>query len=160
MQITKHSVASLEYTLTNDEGEVLDSTQGRGPLAYVHGTESIIPGLERELDGKRAGDTFQVRIAPAEAYGERNEEMVQSVPREQMPADELELGMQLEAQGEDGQGFLVTVIDLSETDVVLDANHPLAGVALNFDVQVVDVRAATREEVEHGHPHGPGGHSH
>ena len=160
MEITKHSVAALEYTLTNDQGEVLDSTQGRGPLAYVHGTESIIPGLEAELEGKAAGDAFQVRIAPTEAYGERNEEMVQSVARDQLPTGELEVGMQLQAQSEGGDAFLVTVVEVGESEVKLDANHPLAGVALNFDVKVVEVRSASEEEIAHGHPHGPGGHQH
>ncbi len=160
LQITKHTVASLEYTLTNDSGEVLDTTSGRGPLAYVHGTESIIPGLESELDGKGAGDAFKIRIEPAQAYGERNDQMVQTVARDQMPDGELEIGMQLQAQNEDGGAFLVTVVEVGEAEVKLDANHPLAGVALNFDVKVLEVRAATSEEVEHGHPHGPGGHDH
>jgi FKBP-type peptidyl-prolyl cis-trans isomerase SlyD len=160
MQITKHSVASLEYTLTNDQGEVLDTTSGRGPLAYIHGTESIIPGLEQELDGKQPGDAFQVRIDPASAYGERDENMVQSVARTQMPDGELEVGMQLQAQSDDGNAFLVTVTEVADDQVTLDANHPLAGVALNFDVKVVDVRTATEDELAHGHPHGPGGHDH
>ena len=160
MQITKHSVASLEYTLTNDQGEVLDTTSGRGPLAYIHGTESIIPGLEQELDGKQPGDAFQVRIDPAAAYGERDENMVQSVSRAQMPDGELEVGMQLQAQSDDGNAFLVTVTEVAGDEVTLDANHPLAGVALNFEVKVVDVRTATEDELAHGHPHGPGGHDH
>ena len=159
MQITNHSVASLEYTLTNDEGEVLDTTSGRGPLAYIHGTESIIPGLERELDGKEAGAEFKIRIAPEEAYGMHDERMVQTVARDQMPDGELELGAQLQAQNDQGS-FVVTVIEVNEAEVKLDANHPLAGMALNFEVKVTEVREATEDELSHGHPHGPGGHEH
>jgi FKBP-type peptidyl-prolyl cis-trans isomerase SlyD len=160
VQIARHTVASIDYTLTDDDGNVIDSSSGGAPLAYVHGLGALIPGLESQLEGKRKGDALKVRIAPADGYGERDEQMVARVPRTQMPKGaQLELGMQLEARGPDG-GQVVTVVKLEDDAVWLDANHPLAGVHLNFAVTVVDVRAASAEEIQHGHVHGPGGHHH
>ena len=164
MQITKNAVGVLEYELTDDEGEVLDTSAGRAPLAYVHGTGSLIPGLENELEGKSAGAAFKVKVPAEEAYGPRIEELVQSVSRSHMPADvELQVGMQFEARGPQGSQ-VVTVVKIDGDDVTLDGNHPLAGVTLNFDVKVVEVREATAEELEHGHVHGEGagcgGHEH
>lgn len=160
MKIAKNAVAALEYTLKNDGGEVLDTSDGRGPLNYLHGAENLIPGLEAELEGKGAGDELSVRIAPTDAYGERDEEMLQTVSRDVMPDDaEIEVGMQLQAESEGGV-HIVTVIGVEGDDIHLDGNHPLAGVALNFDVKVVEVREATAEELEHGHVHGEGGHEH
>lgn len=160
MKIAKNAVAALEYTLKNDGGEVLDTSDGRDPLTYLHGAENLIPGLEAELEGKGAGDELSVRIAPADAYGERDEEMMQTVSRDVMPADaEIEVGMQLQAESEGGV-HIVTVIGVEGDDIHLDGNHPLAGVALNFQVKVVEVREATSEELEHGHVHGEGGHEH
>ena len=160
MQIAKHTVASIDYTLTDDSGQVIDTSTGKGPMAYVHGVGGIIPGLERELEGKAAGDSMKVRVEPKDGYGERNEAAVQDVPRSQMPEGaEIQVGTQLQAQTEQGM-HVVTVVQVGEESVRLDANHPLAGVALNFEVTVVEVRAATEEEVEHGHVHGPGGHQH
>jgi FKBP-type peptidyl-prolyl cis-trans isomerase SlyD len=160
VKIAKNAVAALEYTLKNDGGEVLDTSEGRGPLTYLHGAENLIPGLEAELEGKGAGDELSVRIAPADAYGERDEEMKQTVKRDVMPEDaQIEVGMQLQAESEGGV-HIVTVIGVEGDDIHLDGNHPLAGVALNFDVKVVEVREATAEELEHGHVHGEGGHEH
>ena len=159
MQIAKHTVASIEYQLTTDEGELIDASADRGPMAYVHGVGGIIPGLEEELEGKQVGDAFKVRIEPDKAYGQRNEGMIQTVPRADLPPGELEVGMQFQAQSEGGSHIL-TITEVLGEDVRLDANHPLAGVVLNFDVTVAEVRPATAEEVEHGHPHGPGGHEH
>ena len=160
MQITRHTVASIEYTLTDDAGEVLDTSRGHGPLTYVHGTGGLIPGLEAELEGKEAGAALKVRIAPADAYGERDEEMVARVPRTQMPSGApLAVGTQFQARGPQGSQ-VVTLVKVEDDAVWLDANHPLAGVHLTFDVSVVEVRAATAEEIEHGHVHGPGGHAH
>jgi FKBP-type peptidyl-prolyl cis-trans isomerase SlyD len=160
VKIAKNAVAALEYTLKNDGGEVLDTSDGRDPLTYLHGAENLIPGLEAELEGKGAGDELSVRIAPADAYGERDEEMMQTVSRDVMPADaEIEVGMQLQAESEGGV-HIVTVIGVEGDDIHLDGNHPLAGVALNFQVKVVEVREATSEELEHGHVHGEGGHEH
>ncbi|MFT5153501.1 MAG: FKBP-type peptidyl-prolyl cis-trans isomerase SlyD [Planctomycetota bacterium] len=160
MQIDKNTVALIEYKLTDDQGEVIDSSDGGDPLAYLHGAGNLIPGLEAELQGKGGGDAFKVRIAPEDGYGERKEEMVQEVPRTQFPDDvEIEAGMQFQAPGPDGAA-VVTVVGVEGDKVKLDANHPLAGIALNFDVKIVEVRTASAEELEHGHVHGPGGHQH
>jgi FKBP-type peptidyl-prolyl cis-trans isomerase SlyD len=160
MQIKKDAVALIEYELTDDAGEVIDSSKGKAPLAYVHGTGNIIPGLESELEGKGSGDAFKVHIEPENAYGVRHDEMVQEVPRAQFPEDaDLQPGMQFQAQTPTGTQ-VVTVVGIEGDEVKLDGNHPLAGVALNFDVTVVEVREATAEELEHGHVHGPGGHDH
>jgi len=161
MQITKNAVATIEYELTDDAGEVVDSSKGSDPLAYLHGAGNIIPGLESELEGKTIGDAFKVRISPEDGYGPRRDEMVQDVPREQFPDDaEIQPGMQFQAQGPSGGVHVVTVVGVQGDQVKLDANHPLAGVHLNFDVKIVEVREATAEELEHGHVHGPGGHDH
>jgi FKBP-type peptidyl-prolyl cis-trans isomerase SlyD len=157
--IAKDAVASIHYTLKNDEGEILDTSDGREPLPYVHGKGNLIRGLEAELEGKGAGAKLKVRIEPEDAYGVRDESLVQSVKRSQLPQGDLEVGMQFRAEGRRG-ALLVTVIEVDGDDVTLDANHPLAGVALNFSVEVMDVRAATPEELSHGHVHGPGGHHH
>jgi len=160
VQIAQHTVATIDYTLTNDAGEVLDTSEGRGPLAYVHGVGTMIPGLEKELEGKAGGDDFDVRIAPADAYGERNDELIHEVPRAQLPPDApMEPGTQFQAQTPDGVHML-TIVKVEGDTVHMDANHPLAGVALNFKGGVREVRAATAEEIEHGHAHGEGGHEH
>lgn len=159
MQIAHHTVASFNYRLTDDSGELIDGSEGE-PLAYIHGTHSIIPGLEQALEGKRAGDALQVRLPPELAYGERDEELVQEVSRDALPAEaEIEVGVQFHAENEEGQHIL-TVVGVDGDSVRLDANHPLAGKTLVFDVQVVSVRAATAEELKHGHAHGPGSHHH
>jgi FKBP-type peptidyl-prolyl cis-trans isomerase SlyD len=160
MQIANHKVVSIHYTLTNDEGDVLDSSKGQDPLAYLHGCGNIISGLENALIGRSLGDKFTVSIAPAEGYGERDNEMVQSVPKSAFQGvDEILPGMQFQAQSPDGMQ-LVTVIDVDGDEVILDGNHPMAGMTLNFDVEVTEIRDATAEELEHGHVHGPGGHHH
>jgi len=160
VQITEKLVASIEYTLTDDKGEVIDTSEGKAPLTYLHGAGALIPGLESQLEGKGAGDAFKTRIDPADGYGERHEEMVQEVPREQLPAEmDIVPGMQFQAQGPQGVQ-VVTVVSIEGDTVKMDGNHPLAGVALNFDVKIVEVREATAEELEHGHVHGPGGHQH
>ena len=160
MQITKQLVASIEYTLTDDSGEVIDTSKERGPMAYLHGTGGLIPGLEAELEGKQAGDEFKVRIAPEKGYGLRNDEMVQDIPRTDLPADlDIQPGMQFQTQSPTGMA-VVTVVAVNGDQVKMDGNHPLAGVALNFEVKIVEVREPTAEELEHGHVHGPGGHNH
>ncbi len=160
MQISQDVVASIHYTLKDDSGEVIDASQEETPLPYLHGHGNLIPGLEGELEGKATGDKLQVRIEPKNAYGNRDENMVQDVPRDQLPQDvDIEPGMQFQAQGEGGVQ-VVTVVRVEADQVRLDANHPLAGVHLNFDVEVAEVREASAEELEHGHVHGPGGHHH
>ena len=146
MQITNEVVALLEYELTADDGTVIDSSKGNAPLTYINGKGHLIPGLEAELEGKSAGDEFKVRIEPEQGYGQRNEQLVQAAKREQFPADvDLEPGMQFQAQTQAGP-TIVTVVRVEDGVVTLDGNHPLAGVALNFDVKVVEVREATAEE--------------
>lgn len=160
MNIAKHSVVSIHYKLTNDGGETLDSSEGRSPLAYIQGIGQLIPGLEKALEGKVVGHKDKVTIQPAEAYGERNDALIQAVGKEQIQGtDEVQVGMQFETQGPQGP-MLLTVVEVKDAEVVLDGNHPLAGVTLHFDVEVVGVRAATEEELDHGHVHGEGGHQH
>jgi len=160
MQVAKNKVVSIDYTLKNDAGEVIDSSEGHEPLFYLHGAQNIVPGLESALEGKAAGDRIQVSIAPAEAYGERNEALQQAVPREAFQGvEDLEVGMQFRAESDAGQQ-IVTITAIEGDEVTVDGNHPLAGETLNFDVTVVEVRDATAEELEHGHVHGPGGHHH
>jgi len=173
MQIIKNAVALIRYTLKDDEGNVIDTSEelkddegnviseGHDPLAYLHGGGAIIPGLESALEGKTAGESIEVRVEPADGYGEKREEMIQTVPRDMMPKDvELEVGMQLQGQTTEGHAQPFVIVGLTNTDVTLDGNHPLAGVALNFAVEVVEVRKASEEELSHGHVHGPGGHEH
>jgi len=160
MQITKNAVVSIEYELTDDAGEVIDTSKGGAPLAYLHGAGNLIPGLEAELDGKTGGDAFDVRITPEDGYGPRNEAMVQEVPRSQFPDDvEVQPGMQFRAETPHG-AQIVTIVGCEDEAVKVDANHPLAGMHLNFSVKVVEVREATAEELEHGHVQGPGDHEH
>ena len=157
--IANNSVASFHYTLTNAEGEVLDKSEGQ-PLVYLHGAGNIIPGLEEALVGKAVGDKFTVTIPAAKAYGEYNPEMVQSVPAKMFQGvDSIQAGMQFQAQTEDGVQ-IVTVKAVEGDEVIVDANFPLAGQDLTFDVEVVEIREASQEELDHGHVHGVGGHHH
>jgi FKBP-type peptidyl-prolyl cis-trans isomerase SlyD len=160
MQIAKHAVVSIEYTLTGPDGNVIDTSQGHEPLVYMQGVGNLIPGLERELEGKGVGDELSVSIAPADGYGERRDSLVQEVSRQAFQGvEKIEAGMQFQANTPQGPR-VVRVTHVEGDRVVVDANHPLAGVPLKFDVKVVEVRAATPEEVQHGHAHGPGGHHH
>jgi len=160
MQIANNKVVSIHYKLTNDDGDILDSSEGQEPLAYLHGLGNIIPGLENALNGRAVGDKFSVTVAPADGYGERDNEMVQSVPKSAFQGvDQILPGMQFQAQSPEGMQ-LVTVIDVDGDEVILDGNHPMAGITLTFDVEVTEIRDATAEELEHGHVHGPGGHHH
>lgn len=160
MQVSKDKVVSIDYTLRDDQGQVLDTSSGREPLPYLHGAQNIIPGLEAALEGKRVGDTLSVTVLPADAYGERDAELVQDVPRDRFQGvSQIEPGMQFQAQTPQGRR-IVTVTKVDDQNVTVDANHPLAGQTLHFEVTVKDVRQATPEEVQHGHAHGPGGHHH
>lgn len=160
MQIAQDSVVSIHYTLTSDAGEVLDSSSGGEPLAYLQGHGNLIPGLERELQGKQSGDKLKVRIAPADAYGEHDAELIQEVPRTAFQGvTDIQVGMQFQAQSNHGPRT-VTITKVAVDTVTVDGNHPLAGQHLNFEVEVTNVRSATEEELSHGHVHGPGGHHH
>lgn len=153
MQITANSVVSMHYTLTNPTGEVLDSSQGKDPLAYLHGHGNIIPGLEKQLEGKAAGDKLVAEVPAAEAYGEHNKDLIVDATRSQFPEDvDLQPGMRFQAQTP--QGPRIAQIESIEGDTVkVDTNHPLAGVDLKFDVEIVEVREASKEEIDHGHVH-------
>lgn len=160
MQISENSVVSFHYTLTNKDGQVIDSSQGNKPLTYLHGVGQIVPGLENTLAGKLVGDKLDVEVSAEEGYGEHHDFMVQQVPREAFQGvDDIEAGMQFQAQTPQGE-MTVTVTAVDESTVTVDGNHPLAGQALFFAVEVVSVRAATEEELSHGHVHGEGGHHH
>jgi len=157
MQIADRCVASFNYTLTNDAGDVLDTSNGREPLAYLHGAGNIVPGLEKAMEGKSAGETFKVDVVPEEGYGERHDALVQVVPRDAFQGvDDIQPGMQFQAQSNQGV-MSVTVTKVEDGQVTVDGNHPLAGETLHFDIEVTEVREATAEELEHGHAHGAGG---
>jgi FKBP-type peptidyl-prolyl cis-trans isomerase SlyD len=154
-------VVSIHYTLRDDDGDVIDSSSGGEPLDYLHGGGNIVPGLEAAMDGKQVGDQFKVSVKPQDGYGELHDDGVKTVPRSAFPKGaELEAGMQFFVRGPDGEPFPVWVKEVHPDRVVIDANHPLAGENLHFEVEVVGIRAATEDEVEHGHPHGPDGHHH
>jgi len=160
LNITEKSVVSLHYKGTLEDGSVFDSSEGRDPLVFIFGTGMIIPGLEAGIDGLKAGDKKTINVKSDEAYGQRKEEAMQEVPKEHLPQDaELKVGMQLAAQGPQG-AIPVVISEIKDKTVVVDFNHPLAGKDLTFDVEVIEVREATKEELEHGHAHGPGGHQH
>jgi FKBP-type peptidyl-prolyl cis-trans isomerase SlyD len=161
MNIAKNRVVSIEYTLSGEDGVVLDTTAGQQPLAYIHGTGSLVEGLEAALEGKAPADHISVNVTPEQAYGMRDDTIVFSLPRAQFQGvDELEVGMQFQVQS-DGDAHLVTVIAMDDNEVTVDGNHPLAGLTLQFDVDIVAVRDATPDELEHGHVHeGASQHSH
>ena len=162
MKIEEKKVVSFHYTLTSEEGEKLDASHDRGePMLYLHGAGNIIPGLEKAMEGREAGDSFQVTVPPEEAYGERREANVQRLPLKKLGVkpQQLQPGMILNLQTSQGPAQ-VTVLKVGRFNVDVDANHPLSGQPLNFDVEIVEVRDATEEESQHGHAHGPGGHNH
>ncbi len=154
-------VVSIHYTLRDDDGDVVDSSSGSEPLDYLHGAGNIVPGLEAAMEGKQVGDKLKISVPPAEGYGELDPKGARAVPRSGFPKGvKLEPGMQFFIEGPDGEPFPVWVKEVRDQEVVIDMNHPLAGETLHFEVEVVGVRAASEEEVEHGHPHGPDGHHH
>ncbi len=160
MQIAERTVASFHYTLTDDAGTVLDSSAGHDPLTYLHGVGNIVPGLEKAMEGRVAGDKFDVVVSPEEGYGVPNDLLIQVVPREAFQGvDSVEVGMQFQAHTPQGP-ISVVIAKVEDGMVTVDGNHPLAGKALHFAIEVVDVREASLEEVMHGHVHGPGGHHH
>ena len=160
MQIEANSVVTLQYTLKDNEGNIIDQSDD-GSFLYLHGAMNIIPGLENALAGKVAGDALQVSVTPEEGYGVKDPERIQEVPKEMFEgSEEIAVGTQFHAQSPDGQAVVVTVVEVKDDVVVIDGNHALAGVDLNFDVKVMDVRAASEEEISHGHVHGEHGHQH
>lgn len=160
MNISQNVVGLFHYTLKNDEGEIIDSSEGKAPLAYLHGAGNIVSGLEKEMEGKTTGDTFSTVVSPQEGYGEYDAEKVQSVPREMFKGtDTIEVGMQFHAETPAG-AQIVEVAEVDANQVTINANHPLAGQNLHFDIEITDVREASQEELDHGHVHGEGGHEH
>ena len=155
-------VVLVHYRLTLDGvDEVVDSTEGDEPMAYLHGADNIVPGLERALEGLGIGETIAVTLEPGDAYGEREPDAIQEIPHDAFPDDlEIEVGMQLTAEDEDGELTPLYVRAIAEYHVVVDTNHPLAGETLRYEVTIVDIRDATESEVEHGHAHGGDGHDH
>src|SRR5450432_3151147 len=153
-KITDGLVVSLNYVLTV-EGETLAKTDDGDPMEYLHGAEEILPGLEAALEGKEIGDKFSVTLAPEDAYGDYDDEDVEEIDRADIPnVTELEIGMVVEVEDEDGYAYMAQVSEIGEKVVTLDFNPPLAGKTLTYDVEVVGIREATAEEIEHGHSHG------
>jgi FKBP-type peptidyl-prolyl cis-trans isomerase SlyD len=160
MQIEENKVVKIEYTVKTEEGVLVDTSEGNEPLAYLHGHKNIIPGLESALVGKAIEDELSVTVTPDEAYGERHEQLIKEVPMQAFQGvDKVEPGMQFNAESPQGPQ-LITVTKVEGDTVTVDGNHPLAGVTLNFDVKVVEVRDASEEELSHGHVHGAGGQEH
>jgi len=160
MNVASNKVVCIHYTLRDEAGVVLDSSLGRTPLAYLHGKGNLVPGLEAALEGKSAGTRFEVAVAPEQGYGIRDDRLVQIVPRTKFgDASEITPGMQFKANGPGGTRVL-TVMRVERDLVTVDANHPLAGKTLYFQVEITEIRRATRDELMHGHVHGPGGHHH
>ncbi len=154
-------VVTIHYTLTDDQGSVIDSSQGSDPLEYLHGHGNIVVGLERELTAKKVGDALKVAVAPKDGYGEHNPLGRGKVPRDSFPEDvEIEEGMQFAGEGDNGEQHVVWIAEIAADHVVIDQNHPLAGKTLHFDVKVDSVRLATKDELAHGHAHGVHGHGH
>lgn len=154
MNIAQGRVVAIHYTLTNDDGEILDSSNEGQPLSYLHGFAGLIPGLEKELEDRAEGDQLKATIAPEDAYGPVDPDLIHSVPLEALAnIDNLSVGMRLQSQNEQGQTFALSVDEITDTHATLNANHELAGQTLHFDVKVENVREATEEELAHGHPH-------
>lgn len=153
-------VISFHYTLKDSKGQTLESSFGDEPLSYLEGVGQIIPGLEDALKGLKKGDKKSVNVPAAQAYGEFSKELIVEVPREHIPKKDVEVGDRFHADSGGGQSQVVVVTKVTDSHVTVDGNHPLAGQDLNFDVEIAEVRDATKEEIAHGHAHGPGGHHH
>ncbi|QTH72915.1 FKBP-type peptidyl-prolyl cis-trans isomerase [Pseudoalteromonas xiamenensis] len=161
MKIEQNSVVKLHYAVLDNEKNTIDNTFDEAPMEIIMGAGYLIPGLEEALIGKQVGDTFSVTVEPENGYGERYDNLTQAVPKSMFEGMEIEVGMQFRATTDEGDQ-LVVIIGIEGDDVIVDGNHPLSGITLNFDVEVIDVREATAEELEHGHVHGSGccGHDH
>ncbi len=156
MTIADKSVVSFHYTLKDNEGVTLDSSVGQDAFSFLYGSHQIVPGLEMQMHGRRAGDKFTAVVPPEMGYGEFDKDLLRRVPIDRFGDNKVEEGMQFQAGG---QGIF-TVREVADGQVLLDGNHPLAGVTLNFEIEITAVRDATAEEIAHGHVHGPGGHHH
>ena len=163
MQISENKVILIHYTLKTEKGEVVDSTEGREPLPYLHGYGMIVPGLETALEGKSTGESLSVCVAPKDAFGELKPELKQEIDREEFAGiEDLQIGMQFRVpdDSDQKQELIITVVDMNDKTVTVDGNHALAGQTLNFDVTIGEIRDATEEEIAHGQPHGFGGDNH
>jgi FKBP-type peptidyl-prolyl cis-trans isomerase SlyD len=160
MEIAKHSVVTVNYTLKDAEGKLLDTSEGREPLVYLHGVGGLIPGLEDELMGKKSGDSVNAVVPPEKAYGTRRDDLLKQVSKDGFQGEEeIQVGMQVQLETEHGPAIAV-ISKVEGDDVTLDLNHPLADMTLHFAVDILDVREGTADEISHGHVHGPGGHHH
>lgn len=161
MKIAQNKVVMMHYKLSDKTGAVIDSSEGRDPLAYIQGIGALVPGLEAELEGKEKGTKLNAVIQPEHAYGNRDEALIRVVPKSGFQGEEeMAVGMQVQIDtGEEGMA-IATLTKIEGDDVTLDLNHPLADIELHFDIDVIDIREATTEEIAHGHVHGPGGHDH
>ncbi|WP_333608167.1 FKBP-type peptidyl-prolyl cis-trans isomerase [Arsukibacterium sp.] len=159
MTISQDKVVAMHYTVKDPAGNELDSSSGGEPLVFLFGHGALIPGLEQALAGKNTGDKFSSTIAAADAYGERHDQLVQAVPRSMFEGMEVSAGMRFRASGQDGREQPVIILEVTDDEVVVDGNHPLSGIDLSFDVEVILVRDATEEELAHGHVHGIDGHA-
>jgi len=161
MKVGKDKVVLMHYTLKNDAGDVIDSSDGADPLPLLQGHGNIIPGLESALEGSKVGDKLDVSIKPEEGYGERMKDAIQEIPSSALKGvDEVKVGMQLQSQDKDGNAFLVTVTKIEDDKITVDGNHPLAGQTLHFSVSIESIRKAEAEELSHGHVHADGQHHH
>jgi FKBP-type peptidyl-prolyl cis-trans isomerase SlyD len=154
MTVKKDAVVEMHYTLKNDAGEVVDSSKGQDPMPFIQGRGNIIPGLEKALEGMKVGDTCDVSVKPEDGYGVHHAEGIQEIPKEALQGIEnLEIGMELQSQDEQGNSFIVRVEEIKDDVVIINANHPLSGQTLHFNVSIESVREATADELEHGHVH-------
>jgi len=161
MKVGKDKVVLMHYTLKNDVGDIIDSSDGSDPLPFLQGHGNIIPGLESALEGSKVGDKLDVSIKPEEGYGERMKDAIQEIPSSALKGvDEVKVGMQLQSQDQDGNAFLVNVTKIEDNKITVDANHPLAGETLHFSVSIESIRKAEAEELSHGHVHADGQHHH
>lgn len=160
MTIANQRVVSFHFTLKDPSGKVLETSNGAEPLVYLHGSGGIVPGLEQALEGRKVGDKFDVTLPPEKAYGQRDERLVQTVPKSQFPDPErLQPGMQFQVNSQAGP-MILTVREVKANEVIIDGNPELAGMTLQFNIEILEVRDASQEELAHGHAHGPGGHHH
>jgi len=161
MKVGKDKVVLMHYTLKNDAGDIIDSSDGADPLPFLQGHGNIIPGLESALEGSKVGDKLDVSIKPEEGYGERMKDAIQEIPSSALQGvDEVQVGMQLQSQDKDGNAFLVSVTKIEDDKITVDGNHPLAGQTLHFSVSIESIRKAEAEELSHGHVHADGQHNH
>jgi len=161
MKVGKDKVVLMHYTLKNNAGDVIDSSDAGDPLPFLQGHGNIIPGLESALEGSKVGDKLDVSIKPEEGYGERMKDAIQEIPSSALKGvDEVKVGMQLESQDKDGNAFLVNVTKIEDDKITVDGNHPLAGQTLHFSVSIESIRKAEAEELSHGHVHADGHHHH